>query len=234
MASQSDQRPEAPATQPVEPTELAEDPQREKIHSSSPSSDPEPTPTPRRELSPTSYDQISPAPSNSTLNAQDDGNVMLSTDQGLLVEVKRLGSEAETITEVPSVNGHATSLLSKPPLRAGTARSQESEDSKDQKWPKIQWTSSNGDGQPGIHWYYPSVMIFLALAGFVGAIGHHLYNLRLDGKEVHDPAWPQRWGVALAFFVKMMLGAAVQIAFKQRAWVCVPFEPTLFRASMLN
>lgn len=72
---------------------------------------------------------------------------------------------------------------------------------------------------PGIHWYHPVVMLFLALGGLFGAIGHHLYNLSLEGKEVFDAQWPQRWGVALAFFIKMMLGAAVQTAFKQRAWV---------------
>jgi len=69
-------------------------------------------------------------------------------------------------------------------------------------------------------------MIFLALAGFFGALGHHLYNKRLHGQEVKDVAWPQRFGIALAFFIKMVLVGSVQIAFKQRAWVsaCTPFQ----------
>jgi hypothetical protein len=64
------------------------------------------------------------------------------------------------------------------------------------------------------------MMILLGLAGLFGALGHHLYNARLDGQPVGtDTQWPQRWGVAMAFFVKMTLVGAVQMAVKQRAWV---------------
>lgn len=130
--------------------------------------------------------------------------------------------------EVQSVNGLNPSLLSQPP-RADTVHSQGSNDSKEKKRIDIRWTKSEADPLPGIHWYYPVVMIFLALGGLFGAIGHHLYNLHLDGKEVaSDAQWPQRWGVALAFFIKMMLGAAVQTAFKQRAWVCLFTLPPPF------
>jgi len=72
-----------------------------------------------------------------------------------------------------------------------------------------------------IHWYTPTSMVLLGIAGFAGALAHHLYNASLDGTPVEDAQWPQRWGVALAFFVKMTLVGAVQIAVKQRAWLSV-------------
>jgi hypothetical protein len=82
----------------------------------------------------------------------------------------------------------------------------------------ILWPTTKDSG-PGVHWYTPTMMILLGLAGLFGALGHHLYNAGLDGEPVIDAQWPQRWGVALAFFVKMTLVGAVQMAVKQRAWV---------------
>jgi hypothetical protein len=74
---------------------------------------------------------------------------------------------------------------------------------------------------PDIHWYTPTMMLLLGLAGLFGALGHHLYNNHLDRRPVNgDAQWPQRWGVALAFFVKMTLVGAVQMSVKQRSWVC--------------
>lgn len=81
------------------------------------------------------------------------------------------------------------------------------------RWPTVKELG------PGIYWYTPAMMIFLLLAGLFGALGHHMYNARLDGQPVIDAQWPQRWGVAMAFFVKMTLVGAVQTAVKQRAWV---------------
>lgn len=63
-------------------------------------------------------------------------------------------------------------------------------------------------------------MIALALLGLLTALAHHLYNQSMDGREIlGDPEWPPRYGNALAFFVKAMLIASVQIAYKQQAWV---------------
>jgi hypothetical protein len=82
----------------------------------------------------------------------------------------------------------------------------------------IRWPTAKELG-PGIHWYTPTMMVLLGLAGLFGGLGHHLYNAGLDGQPVIDAQWPQRWGVAMAFFVKMTLVGAVQMAVKQRAWV---------------
>ncbi|KAK4227295.1 hypothetical protein QBC38DRAFT_455389 [Podospora fimiseda] len=82
------------------------------------------------------------------------------------------------------------------------------------------WTTFSENG-PKIHWYTPTTMVILSLCGFFGALGHHLYNSALHGQEVKDSEWPQRWGIALAFFVKMTLIGAVQSAFKQLAWLTV-------------
>jgi hypothetical protein len=56
-------------------------------------------------------------------------------------------------------------------------------------------------------------------AGAAGAIGHHFYNAKLHGHIVRDSDWTQRWGLALAFFIKFCLIGAVQIAYKQTVWV---------------
>jgi hypothetical protein len=195
------------------------EPRDETTHTASPIVNSKPSFEPRHEVSEAQGDEILPAISGSTTHTPEDDNTINLANDSHTVEVKRLGVDAETVIEVRSVNGLSPSLLSQLP-RAGTVHSEVSEDAKEKKRIDIRWTKSEADPMPGIHWYYPVVMIFLALGGLFGAIGHHLYNLHLEGKEVgSDAQWPQRWGVALAFFIKMMLGAAVQTAFKQRAWV---------------
>lgn len=106
------------------------------------------------------------------------------------------------------------------PQRANTGSSTRTGSSESTSKIQIRWSNSR-DPHTGIHWYLPSLMLFLVLSGFFGALGHHLYNKHLHGREVKDVAWPQRFGIALAFFIKMVLVGAVQIAFKQRAWVCL-------------
>jgi hypothetical protein len=73
--------------------------------------------------------------------------------------------------------------------------------------------------QWGIEWYPPACMLFLTAIGICGMIGHHVYNSLLDGHMVKDPQWPQRFGNALAFFAKMCVVGAVEIAYKQLVWV---------------
>ena len=64
-------------------------------------------------------------------------------------------------------------------------------------------------------------MIGLAFLGLFTALAHHFYNANLNGRKVSgDAQWPPRYGSALAFFVRMVLVASVQIAYKQQAWVC--------------
>jgi len=71
----------------------------------------------------------------------------------------------------------------------------------------------------GIHWYMPTCMLLGVLAGLLTAVGHHVYNSRLNGHAVGDPTWPQRYGSAFSFFVKFCLVGTVEIAYKQQAWV---------------
>ncbi|KAB5571774.1 hypothetical protein GE09DRAFT_1185340 [Coniochaeta sp. 2T2.1] len=193
--------------------------------------DSEPLSTTRHGVSPSQADQILPVSIGSTAHVQQDGTPGLSADKLHPVVVKRLGVDAETVVEVQPSNGASPSLLIDHP-RSATLHSQVSEESKERKRIDIRWTKSEADDMPGIHWYYPVVMIFLALGGLFGALGHHLYNVYLDGREVFDAQWPQRWGVALAFFIKMMLGASVQTAFKQRAWLTIKKRP--FKVKTLN
>lgn len=63
-------------------------------------------------------------------------------------------------------------------------------------------------------------MLGLALLGVLTAVAHHLYNKSMHGVKVEgDPQWPPRFGNALSFFIKIVLIGAVQIAYKQQAWV---------------
>lgn len=63
-------------------------------------------------------------------------------------------------------------------------------------------------------------MIGLAFLGLFAALVHHLYNASLNGLKVSgDAQWPPRYGSALSFFVRLVLVASVQIAYKQQAWV---------------
>lgn len=71
-------------------------------------------------------------------------------------------------------------------------------------------------------------MIGLAALGFLTALAHHLYNSSLNGNRIHgDPQWPPRFGSAMAFFVKLILISSVQIAYKQQAWVSIPFPSSI-------
>src|SRR5689334_16559729 len=63
--------------------------------------------------------------------------------------------------------------------------------------------------------------------------GHHLFDDRLHGREVHGPQWPQRWGLALSTFGKVCLAGAVEIAYKQRLWVSDNHH-TRIRATFTN
>ena len=63
-------------------------------------------------------------------------------------------------------------------------------------------------------------MIALALVGFFGALGHHLYYTNLHGQVVASGTqWPPRFGIALAFFIKLSFVASVEIAYRQQVWV---------------
>ncbi|KAF3765664.1 hypothetical protein M406DRAFT_68088 [Cryphonectria parasitica EP155] len=71
------------------------------------------------------------------------------------------------------------------------------------------------------YWMQAS-MVGLAVLGLLTALAHHLYNASLDGRRVSgDTQWPPRFGSALSFFVKAILIASVEIAYKQQAWLVV-------------
>ncbi|KAI1759467.1 hypothetical protein GGR53DRAFT_142390 [Hypoxylon sp. FL1150] len=67
----------------------------------------------------------------------------------------------------------------------------------------------------------PILMILFTFLGLSCALGHHFYYRSLHGKEVQDPQWPTRWGIALAFFIKLVLLTSLDIAYKQQAWIIV-------------
>jgi len=73
--------------------------------------------------------------------------------------------------------------------------------------------------QWSIHWYLPSSMVAFYVAGACTALGHHVYYSSYHGTIVQSAEWPMRFGTALAFLSKAGFAAAVQVAYKQCAWV---------------
>lgn len=83
-----------------------------------------------------------------------------------------------------------------------------------------------------IHWKAPSLAVGALFAGFLFALGHHLFYQNLDGTQVPTTLnlrmgiWsgisPQRFntsvGTLLAFLVKTFLCLAVGIAYAQMLW----------------
>ena len=71
-------------------------------------------------------------------------------------------------------------------------------------------------------WKSPLFMVGLTVLAGLAAIGHHLFYVYLDGKQVSEVAIPQSWvirvGTAFAYLFKASLVAAVGIAFCQRLW----------------
>ncbi|KAF5649849.1 uncharacterized protein FTJAE_815 [Fusarium tjaetaba] len=69
-----------------------------------------------------------------------------------------------------------------------------------------------------VYRHKPWNMFLLVLVGTVFAVGHHLFYLRLNGKEAVNQSLMLRYGTIVAFCAKASLGTAVTIAFHQRAW----------------
>jgi hypothetical protein len=69
-----------------------------------------------------------------------------------------------------------------------------------------------------VYRHKPWNMFLLVLAGTLFAVGHHLFYLRLNGKEAVNQSLMLRYGTIVAFCAKASLGTAVTIAFHQRAW----------------
>jgi hypothetical protein len=71
-------------------------------------------------------------------------------------------------------------------------------------------------------WKSPLLMVGLTLLACLTAIGHHLFYVYLDFKQVSEVPIPQSWviriGTAFAFLFKASLVPAVGIEFYQRFW----------------
>ncbi|KIX94157.1 uncharacterized protein Z520_10183 [Fonsecaea multimorphosa CBS 102226] len=73
-----------------------------------------------------------------------------------------------------------------------------------------------------IDWRGPVVMFLCFLGAITSAIGHHVLNLKLQGRAVAavsvDQQWIFRAGNALAYLVKVLLVLAASTAYFQRVW----------------
>ncbi|UPK92918.1 hypothetical protein LCI18_003853 [Fusarium solani-melongenae] len=67
----------------------------------------------------------------------------------------------------------------------------------------------------------PWKMCILLFTGTIFAISHHLFYLRLHGREGDAQSLMFRYGTIIAFCAKASFGTAVAMAFQQRAWLIV-------------
>jgi len=69
-----------------------------------------------------------------------------------------------------------------------------------------------------IYWTTPALVIFLFLAGFTAAVGHHLFYNHLNGQPAVEQLKMVRYGTALAFFVKSTFVGTAVMCNRQRIW----------------
>ncbi|RMZ72696.1 formylmethionine deformylase [Pyrenophora seminiperda CCB06] len=69
-----------------------------------------------------------------------------------------------------------------------------------------------------IYWTTPALVIFLFLAGFAAAVGHHMFYNHLNGQPAIDQLRMVRYGTALAFFVKSTFVGTAVMCNRQRIW----------------
>ncbi|KAF2492195.1 hypothetical protein BU16DRAFT_514951 [Lophium mytilinum] len=69
-----------------------------------------------------------------------------------------------------------------------------------------------------VHWQTPATMLVLFVAGVMGAVGHHLFYMHLNGRPAENQLKMVRYGTALAFFTKAMLVGTVVLSYRQRIW----------------
>ncbi len=123
--------------------------------------------------------------------------------QPKLANPEAAASEGESSEDVEGQDAVKTSetVLSIPPAQGDDG----SQNEKSSQW--------------SVHWYLPSLMIALYIAGVCTALGHHFYYSLHQGRIVHDDGWPLRIGIGLAFLARACFVGSVQIAYKQWAWV---------------
>ncbi|KAF2755332.1 hypothetical protein EJ05DRAFT_98513 [Pseudovirgaria hyperparasitica] len=64
----------------------------------------------------------------------------------------------------------------------------------------------------------PFLMVLLFFLGVLGAIAHHIFYMKLNGKPADNQLWMVRYGTALAFFTKATLVGSVILSYRQRIW----------------
>lgn len=132
-----------------------------------------------------------------------------------LSHINTFGTLSPTSTAKPSVTP-ASTIRKSATTRVTTVESKASPKKPKTSFERIKDAIKNSYYD---HWM-EITMIGLAVVGLLTAMAHHLYNASLDGHRVNgDTQWPPRYGNALSFFVKTILIASVQIAYKQQAWV---------------
>jgi len=78
---------------------------------------------------------------------------------------------------------------------------------------------------PTFHWFVPTAMVVVFLAGCLGAVSHHLFYRYLHGRSAENQLVISRIGVAIAFFTKASLVGSVVLAYRQRVWRTMRRKP---------
>ncbi|CAZ84010.1 unnamed protein product [Tuber melanosporum] len=112
-------------------------------------------------------------------------------------------------TSVPVRNISEASTIH-PPGRMGTAMENILGRSKSREQ-QVLWGTK-------IHWFMPTAMVCLLIAGILGSLGHHFFYASLQGKQAEDQLMKVRYGTVLAYFTKVSLVGSVVLAYRQRIW----------------
>jgi hypothetical protein len=76
----------------------------------------------------------------------------------------------------------------------------------------------------GVNWIQPGIMVGLAVAGTLVAIGHHFYYLSLNGTKAGSAdrqQWSLNFGTAFAVIVTSLLKIACGLAYSQYIWTII-------------
>ncbi|CZT48515.1 uncharacterized protein RSE6_09222 [Rhynchosporium secalis] len=178
-----------------------------------------------------SDEEVARQPDSSSTESQQLAEENIVSPTSTAIDSENSGTNSQTVTPKAAVTLGTTQIHVSPATAATLPSTQPNIRRVKVSWPTLVTRSHYGEQrnmvlQWGVHWYSPTCMLTLLVLGLVTMLGHHLINDRLHGREVHDPQWPQRWGLALSMFGKVCLAGAGEIAYKQRLWAC--YDPLEF------
>ncbi|CZT13646.1 uncharacterized protein RAG0_17153 [Rhynchosporium agropyri] len=154
-----------------------------------------------------SDEEVARHPDSSSTESQQLAEENIVSPTSTAIDSENSGTNSQTVTPKAAVTLGTTQIHVSPATTATLHSKQQNIRRVKVLWPKLVTRSHYGKQrnmvlQWGVHWYSPTCMLTLLVHGLVTMLGHHRFNVRFHGREVHDRQWPQRWGLALCSFGK--------------------------------